>query len=247
MTHFVYRGFERFWHWAQAALVMFLGVTGFEIHGSFTFFGFERAVRYHSAAATVFLVLIAFAIFWHLTTGEWRQYLPTWTHLRAQADYYVFGIFQNAPHPTRKTVLSKLNPLQRITYAGLCAIGAVGSAILFQITRDAGGGVPGALLLVLAVVMISYGINGVIGTITAEIFPTHLRSTGPGFCQNIGKGLGGLAGPPVAGALVTRHGYPLVLALPGLLLFALALLIWSLPRADGREVLPVEADDYLAS
>jgi thiosulfate reductase cytochrome b subunit len=31
----------------------------------------------------------------------------------------VIGIFRNAPHPTRKTVLSKLNPLQRIVYAGL--------------------------------------------------------------------------------------------------------------------------------
>jgi thiosulfate reductase cytochrome b subunit len=119
MRHYVYRGFERFWHWTQAALVLFLAVTGFEIHGSITFFGFEQAVRYHNAAANAFLVLIAFAVFWHLTTGEWRQYLPTGTNLRAQAEYYIFGIFHDAPHPTRKTVLSKLNPLQRIIYAGL--------------------------------------------------------------------------------------------------------------------------------
>jgi thiosulfate reductase cytochrome b subunit len=64
-------------------------------------------------------VLIAFAIFWHVTTGEWRQYLPTARNLRAQMAYYVTGIFRNAPHPTRKTVLSKLNPLQRLVYAGL--------------------------------------------------------------------------------------------------------------------------------
>jgi thiosulfate reductase cytochrome b subunit len=119
MTHYVYRGFERFWHWMQAVLVLFLAVTGFEIHGSISFFGFDQAVRYHNAAATAFLVLIAFAIFWHLTTGEWRQYLPTWTNLRAQAHYYLSGIFHDAPHPTSKTVLSKLNPLQRLVYAGL--------------------------------------------------------------------------------------------------------------------------------
>lgn len=119
MTHYVYRGFERFWHWTQAALVLFLALTGFEIHGSVGFFGFEQAVRYHNAAASLFLVLIAFAIFWHLTTGEWRQYLPTWTHLRAQAEYYLFGIFHDAPHPTKKSVLTKLNPLQRLVYAGL--------------------------------------------------------------------------------------------------------------------------------
>ena len=116
---YVYRGFERFWHWTQAALIIFLGVTGFEIHGSIHFFGYDQAVRYHNTAAISFLVLIVFAIFWHFTTGEWRQYLPTRKNLRAQAEYYVFGIFRNAPHPTKKTVLSKLNPLQKLVYAGL--------------------------------------------------------------------------------------------------------------------------------
>jgi thiosulfate reductase cytochrome b subunit len=119
---YVYRAFERFWHWMQAALVVFLAATGFEIHGSIRFFGYDQAVRYHNIAAIGFLVLIAFAIFWHFTTGEWRQYLPTRKHLRAQAEYYIFGIFRNAPHPTKKTVLSKLNPLQKLVYAGLKAL-----------------------------------------------------------------------------------------------------------------------------
>ena len=116
---YVYQAFERFWHWTQAALIIFLGVTGFEIHGSIHFFGYDQAVRYHNIAAISFLVLIVFAIFWHFTTGEWRQYLPTWKNLRAQAEYYILGIFRNAPHPTKKTVLSKLNPLQKLVYAGL--------------------------------------------------------------------------------------------------------------------------------
>jgi thiosulfate reductase cytochrome b subunit len=119
IREYVYRGFERFWHWCQAVLLIFLGLTGFEIHGSITFFGYAQAVQYHNLAAWSFLVLIAFAIFWHFTTGEWRQYVPTWTHLRAQAEYYLFGIFRNAPHPTKKSVLSKLNPLQKLVYAGL--------------------------------------------------------------------------------------------------------------------------------
>lgn len=116
---YVYQKFERFWHWTQSALIIFLGITGFEIHGSIRFFGFGQAVAYHNVAAITFLVLIVFAIFWHLSTGEWRQYVPTWKNLRAQAEYYVFGIFHNAPHPTKKTVLSKLNPLQKLVYAGL--------------------------------------------------------------------------------------------------------------------------------
>jgi thiosulfate reductase cytochrome b subunit len=116
---YVYKGFERFWHWMQAGLILFLALTGFEIHGSLSFFGFQQAVRYHSVAAIALLVLIAFAIFWHLTTGEWRQYVPTLENLKAQAEYYVAGIFRNAPHPTRRTALSKLNPLQRLVYLGL--------------------------------------------------------------------------------------------------------------------------------
>lgn len=115
----IYTGFERFWHWTQAVLILFLAFTGFEIHGTYIFFGFRDAARYHSIAAYLLLILIAFAIFWHVTTGEWRQYVPTLKNIRAQIDYYVLGIFHNAPHPTKKTVLSKLNPLQKMTYFSL--------------------------------------------------------------------------------------------------------------------------------
>ena len=116
---YIYKGFERFWHWMQAVLIFFLAFTGFEIHGTFTFFGFRDAVRYHNVAAYMFIGLIVFAIFWHLTTGEYKQYIPTLKNIKAQLDYYIFGIFRNAPHPVKKTALSKLNPLQKLTYFGL--------------------------------------------------------------------------------------------------------------------------------
>ena len=115
----VYSRFNRFWHWMQSMLILFLALTGFEIHGSLNFFGFEQAVTFHNSAAIMFLVLIGLAIFWHFTTGEWRQYLPTREHLRAQVEYYITGIFRNAPHPTKKTALTKLNPLQRLVYLAL--------------------------------------------------------------------------------------------------------------------------------
>jgi thiosulfate reductase cytochrome b subunit len=116
---YIYKGFERFWHWLQAILIFFLAFTGFEIHGTYRFLGFEEAVRYHNIAAYMFIGLIILAIFWHITTGEWRQYIPTFKNIKAQLDYYLFGIFRNAPHPTKKNVLSKLNPLQKITYFAL--------------------------------------------------------------------------------------------------------------------------------
>jgi thiosulfate reductase cytochrome b subunit len=116
---YIYKAFERFWHWTQSLLIIFLGLTGFEIHGTFSFFGYENAVDYHNIASYSFIVLIVFAIFWHLATGEWRQYIPTVKNLKSQINYYLFGIFKNAPHPTKKVVLSKLNPLQKLVYLGL--------------------------------------------------------------------------------------------------------------------------------
>ncbi|MBI1933813.1 MAG: cytochrome b/b6 domain-containing protein [Ignavibacteriales bacterium] len=135
---YVYKSFERFWHWVQSILIIFLGFTGFEIHGSYEFFGFEQAVKYHNIAAYLFIVLIVFAIFWHFTTGEWRQYIPTNKNIIAQVQFYLFGIFKNAPHPTKKTVLSKLNPMQKLTYFGLKILViplSVTSGLLYMLYR----------------------------------------------------------------------------------------------------------------
>ncbi len=143
---YIYRSFERFWHWTQAALIFFLGFTGFEIHGSISFFGYQNAVQYHNIAAYAFIVLIIFAIFWHLSTGEWRQYLPTSKNIKAQLNYYLFGIFNNTPHPTKKTALSKLNPLQKLVYLGLKVLVIpimVFSGLLYMFYRypQKGGGI----------------------------------------------------------------------------------------------------------
>ncbi|NTW26071.1 MAG: cytochrome B, partial [Lentimicrobium sp.] len=93
-------------------------MTGFEVHGSFHIFGFEKAAEFHRTASWLLIGLITLAIFWHVTTGEWRQYIPTTKQLRAQIMYYMSGIFKGEPHPTEKTGISKLNPLQRIVYLG---------------------------------------------------------------------------------------------------------------------------------
>lgn len=116
---YIYKIFERFWHWTQAFFIFILMVTGFEIHSTFSLFGFEAAVKIHNTTAWAFLVLIVFAIFWHFSTGEWRQYIPTTRFIKAQIDYYILGIFKGAPHPTKKLVYNKFNPLQRIIYLGL--------------------------------------------------------------------------------------------------------------------------------
>jgi len=114
----IYKGFNRFWHWLQSILFILLGITGFEVHGSLRLFGFDTAVQIHNVSAISLIVLVIFAIFWHLTTGEWKQYVPNREKFSVQLKYYTSGIFKGEPHPYRKTELSKLNPIQRFTYLG---------------------------------------------------------------------------------------------------------------------------------
>ena len=113
---YIFKRFERFWHWSQAALVFTMAATGFEIHGTYAWLGFETAVDVHTTAAWLLIGLWVFAIFWHFTTGEWKQYIPTGEKLLAMMKYYVTGIFTDAPHPFRQTTVRKHNPLQRLAY-----------------------------------------------------------------------------------------------------------------------------------
>ncbi len=115
----IYKRYERFWHWTQAALILLLALTGFEVHGAYHLMGYEEAVLIHRNLAWTFIILIVFTQFWNFTTGEWRQYIPSMDMMKAQIEYYITGIFRHAPHPTRKTVYNKFNPLQRMTYFGL--------------------------------------------------------------------------------------------------------------------------------
>ncbi|OGA47782.1 MAG: cytochrome B [Betaproteobacteria bacterium RIFCSPLOWO2_12_FULL_62_58] len=113
---YIFKRFERFWHWTQAALIVLMLLTGFEVHGTYLLFGWEKAANLHTTAAWTLIGLWVFAIFWHFTPGEWKQYIPTTDRILAVMRYYVVGIFTDAPHPFRVTRLSKHNPLQRLAY-----------------------------------------------------------------------------------------------------------------------------------
>ena len=119
---YIFKGFERFWHWSQAALVIFMLLTGFEVHGTYRAFGFERAVSLHTIGAWSLVGLWVFAVFWHLTTGEWRHYIPTLKNISAMVHFYSVGIFRGEPHPFRRSVTSKHNPLQRLTYLAILVL-----------------------------------------------------------------------------------------------------------------------------
>jgi formate dehydrogenase gamma subunit len=185
---YIYKGFERFWHWLQAILIFFLAFTGFEIHGTYSFLGFEEAVRYHNIAGYMFIGLIILAIFWHISTGEWRQYIPTLKNIKAQLDYYLFGIFRNTPHPTKKNVLSKLNPLQKLTYFALKILViplSVTSGFLYLYYRyPAKGSVETINIQSLELVAIFHTIAGII-LVLFIIIHLYLITTGETITSNL--------------------------------------------------------------
>lgn len=116
---YLFSRFERFWHWTQALLIIGMLITGFEIHGSYQLLGFTQAHQVHTLAAWGLITLWVFAIFWHFTTGEWRQYIPTMQGADKVIRHYVWGIFQGEPHPFKVSRARKHNPMQAQAYLGV--------------------------------------------------------------------------------------------------------------------------------
>ncbi|MCG5530614.1 cytochrome b/b6 domain-containing protein [Halorhodospira halochloris] len=112
----IFSPFEIFWHWAQTLLIFGLLFTGLEMSGIFTLTGFESAFATHITLAWMLIGLWILAIFWHVTTGEWRNYMPTGQGLMSMLAYYAYGIFSGESKPYAKTAASKHNPLQRLAY-----------------------------------------------------------------------------------------------------------------------------------
>ncbi len=116
---YLFKRFERFWHWSQALLVITMLYTGFAIHGYLGGLRFRNALLIHEYAAWLLVTLWTFAIFWHFTTGEWKQYIPTFQRITQVARYYAWGMFRGEDHPYEPTPLQKHNPLQRLAYLWL--------------------------------------------------------------------------------------------------------------------------------
>ncbi len=114
---YLFKRFERFWHWSQAALIITLLLSGFRLHGLYDLgVDFLTALRLHTVAAWSLVVLWAFAVFWHFTTGEWKQYIPTFDRIVLVARHYAWGMFRGEPHPYQVQPQRKHNPLQRLAY-----------------------------------------------------------------------------------------------------------------------------------
>jgi thiosulfate reductase cytochrome b subunit len=122
---YMYRAYERFWHWLQTITIIILLFTGLIIHRPdiFGIFSFPHVVMVHNVLAAVLVINAALSLFWHLAGGEIRQYIPRpygfFDQAIEQTKYYVSGIFKDDPHPFEKSRERHLNPLQQVTYFGI--------------------------------------------------------------------------------------------------------------------------------
>jgi len=119
---YMYDFYERFWHWLQTAVILLLIFTGLVIHKPemFGMFSFRYMVQLHNILAAILVINAALAFFYHLASGQIRQFLPRPRGFFDQAfeltRYYLVGIFKGDPHPFEKSRQRKMNPMQQITY-----------------------------------------------------------------------------------------------------------------------------------
>jgi len=125
---YMYGTYERLWHWLQTAAIVLLLLTGLVIHKptSFGFLNYRNVVSIHNTLATILAINAGLSLFYHLASGEIRQFIPRprgfFDRTFTQAMYYLKGIFKGEHHPFEKTTDKKLNPLQQVTYVGLLNI-----------------------------------------------------------------------------------------------------------------------------
>lgn len=118
----LYSRYERVWHWLQAIGIGLLMLTGMAIHlpGWFGWIAFPVAVQVHNVLGFLLIANAFLGMFYYLTTGTIRQYLPEpndfVTKAFRQAGYYVGGMFRGERHPLEKSAARRLNPLQQMTY-----------------------------------------------------------------------------------------------------------------------------------
>ena len=105
---YMYTVYERLWHWLQAAAIFILLFTGLIIHkpDMFGLFSFAYVVQVHNVLGFILLINAFLAVFYHLASGEIRQYIPQprgfFYQMITQATYYVRGIFKAEDHPLKR-------------------------------------------------------------------------------------------------------------------------------------------------
>lgn len=86
-----------------------------------------------------------------------------------------------------------------------------------------------ALLLLGPVFAFFLSFVGIFGSYFAELYPTHLRASGAGFCFNFGRGLSAFS-PLILGSLASSLGLSVSISLCGGLFILAAVAVYALPQ-----------------
>jgi thiosulfate reductase cytochrome b subunit len=140
-----YSLYERIWHWCQALAIGLLLLTGLALHarGLFGWVPFDAAIQTHNIVGFLLIGNAALGLFYYITTGTIRQYVPDRnnfvSHATRQANFYLGGIFRDEPHPVEKSPKRRLNPLQQMTYLltlnGLLVLQIVTGLLMWSLPR----------------------------------------------------------------------------------------------------------------
>lgn len=119
----MYGVYARFWHWLHALAILFLLFTGLMIHQPALFSAFKYysvIILIHNTIGVLLALNAALSVFYHVVSGEIRQYIPHpygfFDSAIVQTKYYLNGIFKGKEHPFEKTPRKRFNPIQQLTY-----------------------------------------------------------------------------------------------------------------------------------
>ena len=119
---YLYRLPVRIWHWLNAALFIYLGITGFL--GYFGVISRDGMETWHNVVTKqCLLALWIYMVIVNIVSGNGKHYkiklngLPR--RCAAQAKYYLSGIFKKEEPPFHATESLKFNPIQQVTYAAV--------------------------------------------------------------------------------------------------------------------------------
>lgn len=115
----------RVWHWLNAAGIVLLVVTGFQIRYAeiLNLMPLKDSVSLHNFAGFGVIAAYFLWLFYYLSTGKIIIYFPDPSTFVAQAvkqvKFYGYGIFRGEPNPHVMTPENKFNVLQQKAYLGI--------------------------------------------------------------------------------------------------------------------------------
>lgn len=115
----------RVWHWLNAAGIVLLVVTGFQIRYAeiLNLMPLKDSVSLHNFAGFGVIAAYFLWLFYYLSTGKIIIYFPDPSTFVAKAvkqvKFYGYGIFRGEPNPHVMTPENKFNVLQQKAYLGI--------------------------------------------------------------------------------------------------------------------------------